>query len=204
MKEKIGQGRQRKTKDPCETCFLHRDRCLCAFIPRLHLNTKLSLIIHAKELKRTTNTGVLATKALANSSVFVRGQIGNHLELSSLLHPAYRPMLLYPVEGAIELTREFVIQSELPVHLIVPDGNWRQASKVHYRHPELRDVPRVTIKNPNRDRHRLRTETTEEGMATLQAIAYALRVIEGESVGNELLKLYQLKLDRTLEGRGLR
>ena len=40
-----------------------------------------------------------------------------------------------------------------------------------------------------------------EGMATLQAIAYALGVIEGSSVQNELLKLYHLKLEKTLLGR---
>ncbi len=40
-------------------------------------------------------------------------------------------------------------------------------------------------------------------MATLQAIAHGLGVIEGVLVGAQLMKLYQAKIERTLIGRGL-
>jgi hypothetical protein len=39
-------------------------------------------------------------------------------------------------------------------------------------------------------------------MATLQAIAHGLGVIEGDLVKAQLMKLYQAKLERTLLGRG--
>lgn len=193
---------KRKTQDPCEGCGLHRDLCLCALIPRLTLQTRLSLVIHQSELRRTTNTGTLAVRALVNSQVFVRGQIGKPLDLSSNLTADYRSVLFYPSDNAVELTTEFVQESPLPIQLIVPDGNWRQASKVHYRHSELKDLPRVMIKSANPETQHLRAESTREGMATLQAIAFAMGVIEGESVKSELLSLYKLKLERTLRGRG--
>lgn len=183
---------------------MHRDRCLCEFIPVIETKTRVTLVIHAKELKRTTNTGILATRALTNSQVLIRGVKDESLELTELLNPVYRPVLFFPTEDAIEFTQEFMKQSDLPIHLIVPDGNWRQASKVHHRHAELSGIPRVMIKLPNTDLHHLRKETTAEGMATLQAIAHALGVIEGDKVKEQLLRLYQLKLERTLEGRGVR
>jgi hypothetical protein len=40
-------------------------------------------------------------------------------------------------------------------------------------------------------------------MATLQAIAHALGVIEGDHVKAQLLQLYRTKLARSLAGRGL-
>jgi hypothetical protein len=40
-------------------------------------------------------------------------------------------------------------------------------------------------------------------MATLQAIAHGLGVIEGDLVKGQLMKLYQAKLEQTLLGRGL-
>jgi hypothetical protein len=40
-------------------------------------------------------------------------------------------------------------------------------------------------------------------MATLQAIACALGVIEGDLVKAQLMKLYHAKLEQTLIGRGL-
>ena len=181
---------------------MHHDRCLCDIIPRLETKTRLSLVIHTKELRRTTNTGTLAAKALSNSQVLIRGKIGERLDLKPLLTDNYRQILFYPSEDAVELTSEFVGQSPLPIQLIVPDGNWRQAGKVHLRHPELADVQRVAITVPNTAALHLRAESTSFGMATLQAIAHAYGIIEGDHVKDALLRLYQTKLERTLEGRG--
>ena len=58
------------------------------------------------------------------------------------------------------------------------------------------------IKTPNTETQHLRAESSKEGMATLQAIAHAMGIIEGDSVKNELLQLYKHKLEKTLQGRG--
>lgn len=195
--------RKRKTKDPCPECFLNRQLCICHVFPLLNLKTRICLVIHAKELKRTTNTGRLAIKSLVNSEMRVRGATKESLDLSDLITSNYRTLLFYPSDDAAELNKELVAQDSRPIQLIVPDGNWRQASKVHYRHHELKDIPRVMIKTPNTSKLHLRAENTLEGMATLQAIAHALGVIEGDSVKQALLDLYNAKLERTLQGRGL-
>jgi DTW domain-containing protein YfiP len=153
-------------------------------------------------MKRTTNTGLLATQALLNSEVLVRGLQPTPLDLTSLLTPQYRTLLFYPSNTAQDLTPEYVQQDPRPIQLLVPDGNWRQASKVNTRHPELKDIPRVMIKAPNLSTQHLRSETTEEGMASLQAVAEAFGVIEGLQVRNALMDLYQAKLTATLIGRG--
>ena len=181
---------------------MHRDRCFCDLIPRLETKSKLSLIIHSKELKRATNTGSLAVKALVNSEMYVRGRIGEDLDLSNLDLPDYQTLLLYPSDDAVELTPELIAKSQKPVHLIVPDGNWRQASKVHTRHTELQHIQRVIISGINTGEKHLRAEHTEYGMATLQAIAHAFGIIESEDAKRALLDLYELKLQRTLQGRG--
>ncbi len=194
--------RKRKSKDPCSECFLNRSLCLCHLIPKLTLATRLCLVVHTKELKRTTNTGRLAVKALTNSEMLIRGLDHETLDLSNLLTPDYRTLLFYPSEEAAELTKEFINQDSRPIQLIVPDGNWRQASKVHYRHHELKNIPRVKIGEAPPETHYLRLESKAEGMATLQAIAKALGVIEGPEIEEQLLRLYRAKLERTLIGRG--
>lgn len=194
---------KRKTQDPCEGCSLHRDLCLCADIPKLQTKSRLSLVIHAKEMKRTTNTGLLATRALMNSEVFVRGLKDRPLDLSPSLTNDYDHLLFYPCEGALDISAFMRTHAGRPIHLIVPDGNWRQASKVAIRHEELRHLPRVMIQTPNRDVQHLRAETTDVGMATLQAIALAFGVLESPEVEEALTRLYRLKLERTLRGRGI-
>lgn len=197
-------NRQRKTKKPCEACGLHLERCLCALIPRLDLRTRICLVIHRRELKRTTNSGGLAVRALVNSEMRVRGsQDREVLDLSDLLELPYRSLLFYPGEGAQELTPQLVAQSPLPIQLIVPDGNWRQASKVGIRHPELSALPRVKLSAINTATQHLRKEHRPEGMSTLEAIARALAIIEGDEKVQPLFELYQEKLKRTLAGRGI-
>lgn len=187
----------------CPVCHFPSSLCICAAIPRIELRTRVCLVIHTSELTRRTNTGLLAMKALTNGEMRVRGKTIDALDLSDLLTPQYQTWLLYPSRDAVELTPELLGRGSPPVQLIVPDGNWRQAGKVHYRHRELRNVPRVMISAPNTSKFRLRHQHRREGMATLQAIAHALGIIEGVSVKDELLKLYQLKLKQTLVIRGL-
>ncbi len=185
---------------------MHLDRCFCAMIPRLDFKTKLSLIVHYKELKRTTNTGQLAVRALVNSEMLIRGEFTNGtapLDLTRCLSDRYEAVLFFPSESAIELNEDFVNKQTKPIQLIVPDGNWRQASKVAIRHQEIAHLPRVMIREPNLEQLHLRAETTIEGMATLQAIAHAFGVLEGPEARQALLELYHQKLHRTIEARGI-
>lgn len=225
-------NRKRKTREPCDGCALHKSLCICGMMPSLNLSTCVSLVVHHRELKRTTNTGRLALRVLRNSSMHIRGlrevgrnnidrNTGEHkaLDLSCLLEGGYQPLLFYPSDDAVELTSEYVAHlrassrhddgSARPIRLIVPDGNWRQASKVAIRHPELAGVPRVILKGFGplssgglSSTAVMRTETKPEGMATLEAIAHALRVIEGEEVYKALIGVYHAKLSATLAGRG--
>ena len=194
---KSSASRSRKTKDPCEGCGLHRARCICALTPRLDLKTRLTLIVHAKELKRTTNSGRLAARALVNSDMVVRG-------LGQVLVPlkaGYRPLLLFPSDNARELTAELVAESALPVQLLVPDGNWRQASKVALRQPELAGAERVMISRINEADQHLRRENHPAGMSTLEAVVFAMRVLEGEEAFQQLREFYFAKLKATIAGR---
>lgn len=195
-----GKTRGRKTKDPCPGCALRKELCICGSMPRLDLATRLTLIVHAKELKRTTNTGRLAARALVNSEVVVRGL--GPVDLGAKILPGYRPLFFYPAPGALELTPELIKESALPVQLLVPDGNWRQAAKVRARHPEISHIPCVMIGAVNASEAHLRAEHLEYGMSTLEAVAKAMRVLEGDAVFEALNGFYRAKLDATLKGRG--
>lgn len=192
-----------KAKQRCLTCGSSLTLCMCAELPRLELRTKIALVIHRHEVLRSSNTGMLAVRALANSELRIRGETRRTLDLSDLLSPDYRSLLYFPSAEAVELTPELVAEDARPIQLIVPDGTWRQARKIHSRQHELRQVPRVKISAPNVATFHLRAQSRPEGMATLLAIASALGVIEGEAVAMQLLRLYQARVARTLGARGL-
>jgi DTW domain-containing protein len=172
-------------------------------IPRIELRTKICLVIHHRELSRSSNTGLLALRALVNSEMRIRGEAREALDLKDLITPQYRTFLLYPAGDAMELDNALVMQEPTPIQLLVPDGTWRQARKIHSRHAELKELPRVKISALNNSTFQLRAQSKPERMATLQAIAEGLGIIEGDLVRAQLMKLYQAKIERTLRGRGI-
>jgi len=131
----------------------------------------------------------------------VRGAIGGSPDLSGLLNSKYESFVLYPSDDALELA---TIRSNKPIQLIVSDGNWRQASKINTRCSELRHLPRVKVSHLNGASQHLRKEHFATGFSTLEAIAYALGILEGKEVGESLMTLYRAKLNATLAGRGVR
>ncbi len=194
--------------------------------------TKVTLVIHHRELKRTTNTGKLLVAALENSEMIVRGlkevkiqesrkefnrssneglnnTIGGDkchkfFVASAMVSPNYQPLLFFPYENSAELTPEFLKKFQdmnRPFQLIVPDGNWRQASKVGTRQPELALVPRIKLMNRPDSKNFMRAEHTSFGMSTLEAVALALGIIENSGVQQTLTELYLRKLEATIKGR---
>ena len=172
-------------------------------MPKIELRTKICLVIHHRELSRNSNTGLLAVRALVNSEIRIRGEGKETLNLKDCLSPQYRTFLFYPSDDALELNDDLVARERKPIQLMVPDGTWRQVRKMSYRQDELRSLPRVKISASNNSTYQLRAQSKPDRMATLQAIAYGLGVIEGEPVRDLLMRLYHTKIERTLIGRGM-
>jgi DTW domain-containing protein YfiP len=184
----------------CGRCRMHQSLCVCALIPTLTTRTRVLLVIHRAEDRKPTNTGRLATECLVNSEVVVRGH--REAETASLpIAEGTQPVLLYPAEDAVPLAD---LRLERPVTLIVPDGNWRQASKVRNRVPGMREVPCATLPpSPDkRSAYRLRVEAHDHGLATIEAIARALGILEGAAIEEALLLPFRAMVERTLWARG--
>jgi DTW domain-containing protein YfiP len=176
--------------------------CVCALIPspRIETRTRLVLLIHRFEDRKPTNTGRLAAECLASSVVVVRGHESQPTPAFSS-DPAAQPLLLFPHEGAIPLA-DMRLEPGRPVTLFVPDGNWRQASKVRQRVPGLRDVPCVCLPAGEPSIYRLRAEAHEAGLSTIEAIGRAMGLLEGEPVRRALDRVFRAMVERTLWSRG--
>ncbi len=190
----------------CVRCMMHASLCICTLIPRLETRTRVMLVIHRAEIRKPTNTGVLATHCLENSEVHVRGREGEPSQ-ELTWPPGYRPLLLFPHDTeSLPLDASFVETPGPPFALIVPDGNWRQASKVRARVPGLRTVPCVHLPLGAPSIYRLRSEAQPTGLATMEAIARALEVLEGAERGprirTEIEIVFRAMVERTLWVRG--
>jgi DTW domain-containing protein YfiP len=178
---------------------MHGSLCVCALIAPVETRTRLVLVIHHTEARKPSNTGRLAAACLPNSAIVVRG-LERAPSAPFAFGPEAQPLFLYPHEEAVPLTR--FARSDAPVTLIVPDGNWRQASKVRNRVEGLRDVPCVTLPPDTPSIYRLRTEAHDHGLATIEAIARAMGILEGPHVRGALEHVFRAMVERTLWSRG--
>jgi DTW domain-containing protein YfiP len=183
----------------CRLCRMHQLLCVCDLLPRLETRTRVVLVIHKKEERKPTNSGLLATRCLSNSEVLVRGRMGQP-EPDFAAHPERQLLLLFPHETAVPIG-DFA-QSSRPVTLIVPDGTWRQAAKVSHRLPGLGGAPYVTLPPDAPTLYRLRAELHQGRLATLEAIARALGILEGAEVRQALERIFRVMVERTLWMRG--
>jgi len=186
----------------CSTCHMHATLCICELVPRLEARTRLSLLVHYREARKPTNTGLLAARCLPGSEVGIVGDRARPLALP-LIRPGELGLLLSPDEDAVPLAQ--YAGSDQPLVLVVPDGSWRQAGKMRRRVPGLAELPCVTLP-PTRTTYRLRAEPRSGGLATLEAIAHALGILEGDrgaAIEAAMLSVFRVMVDRTLWLRGI-
>lgn len=184
----------------CGRCRMHLSICVCALIPTIATRTRLLLLIHRIEERKTTNTGQLAALCLTNSEIVRRGDRTDS-EPPLTLDPASQPLLVFPHDDAKPLST--FASLDRPITLIVPDGTWRQAFKARKRVPQLDTVPCVTLPLGDASTYRLRTELHPGGLSTLEAIARAMGILEGPEVEGAILRVFRIMVDRTLWSRGV-
>jgi DTW domain-containing protein YfiP len=183
----------------CATCHMHATLCICDLVPRLDVRTRLSLLIHYREERKPTNSGLLAARCLPGSSVGIVGDRDRPLELP-LVRAGERGLLMFPADDAVPI--EQYAGSHQPLVLIVPDGNWRQAGKMRRRVPGLDALPCVALPATTTN-YGLRAEHRAGGLATLEAIAHAVAILERDpTIQTAMLGVFRVMVDRTLWLRG--
>jgi len=190
----------------CEVCRLHHAVCVCGDLPRLDIATRLIVVMHHNEQFKPTNTSRLAVACLSGAEITVRrkpDREGNAPLVDEageeLLPRVDRPAVLFPASDAVPLDEVADHPDRRPRTLLVPDGTWRQAVRLRRRTPGLRDVPTVTLPTGRPTGYRVLRRTKGEGrLSTLEAIARALGILEGDHVREALETLFHVVVDRHL------
>jgi DTW domain-containing protein len=118
--------------------------------------------------------------------------------------PGSQTLLLFPHAEAQPL--EDWRGAGRPVTLVVPDGTWRQAKKARRRVAGLADLPCVSLPLAGPSAYRLRHAARPNRLATIEAIARALQILEGPTEGDEIQRrldhIFRVMVDRTLWTNG--
>ncbi len=193
-----------KQSPRCIRCRMHASLCLCEAIPTFDLSTRVVLVMHNLERAKTSATGPLALRCLANSELRVHGRKDRPLDLTALFTEERRVLSLFPTEGAPLLCAEFLAKDKRPVTLVVPDGNWGQALQMMRRIPGLPAAENVRLPMGERSRWTLRRQFREDGLSTFEAVARAVGIIESKAAEAAMEALFERMVKTVEKARGPR
>src|SRR3954469_24151997 len=129
----------------CPACRLPRWLCVCAHAPRVATRTPVLLVVHVHDLGRSSNTVRLLALAVRDATLVCHGKFPAPADPASHVPAGATPVVLFPGHGARPLTPELVASLPSPPALVVPDGNWRQASNMVRRLPLLAGAVKVAL-----------------------------------------------------------
>ncbi len=184
----------------CEGCALRPPACLCGEVVALPVRTRVVLLTHHAERRKSTNTGRLVVLALQGAEIRVRGERDAPARAPL---PEGRRLLLFPHPEARELAPEDGLGAG--VVLLVPDGNWNQARRIFRRDPDARGAECVALPPGAPSRYGLRRAPREGTVSTLEAVARALRLLEGpegEEIDRRLTEILGTFVTRSLGAAG--
>ena len=186
----------------CIRCRMRLCLCVCELFPSRTLSNGLLVLIHEREYWKPSNTGHLARLISPQAKVVVWRYPTVRGKSLSLLESNKQPVVLFPSEGAEEFS-SYRKRIKGKVQLIVPDGSWRQARKIIVRDTHLRTLPRVQLACTSLpSNYQLRQERRKGGMATFEAIARALGILESPTLQKEMEFAFSCMVERILWTRG--
>lgn len=195
-----------KSIDRCERCEIHRPYCFCSALKPIQTKMHLTVLMHTRERRLTTNTARLALAILPHSKLVWRGLVHDPVDAQDCIKEGFQSLFLFPYEHAEPLSVDILDSISLPINLIVPDGSWRQAAKFGKRITGLQsprnNVRWVKLPPGPPSQYFLRKEPTPESVCTFEAIARAIGILESAGIQKEMEKIFQLKVQRTLQTRG--
>lgn len=176
--------------EACERCLWQRRVCLCADIPTVPTRTRVVIVRHHSERNRSSNSGRLANLALPNSEIVEHGGFGGLAKLP----PLDRAWLVFPEGEPMEAMPPDV---EPPRQLVVLDATWSQARRMFRKLDALRGLRLLRLPAGSEPPGpRLRESPALDRVSTIEAIAGALRLVEGDLVATPLEALFALAVQR--------
>ena len=163
------------TREMCYRCFWPQAHCWCASLVPMPTRTRFVLLMHPKEWKQEkAATGRLTHLCLADSEVHMAFACDGHPAVQAILRdPDSFPVLLYPGEGARNLSRGELAEADLGgrrLVVFVLDATWGGARKMLKLSPGLQRLPRVVFTATAPSRYVIKRQPQEGCLSTLEAV----------------------------------
>ena len=190
-------------KNRCQRCRLLVEKCICQKLVRIDSSLQINLLLHAKEMGRVSNSGLIATRVISSIAETHYGTEDYRFRPEDIYKPNMENLVLYPeASKSLESYKKDGLDPTR-LNLIVPDGNWPQANSMTKKLVITGKYKPVKLGHPVGGRYWLRLDHNHEaGISTLEAIATAFEVFGLISESNKLREALEHFVHQSLIIRG--
>jgi len=182
----------------CLRCRLALSSCWCAASTTQRTRAELILLQHPREARNPIGTARMAHLSVADSQIRIGIQFAEDpAVLAMLADPTRRSVVLYPSPNA--RPAEELQDSETPLRIFVLDGTWWQAKKLWQANPWLQALPAYRLTPQTAGQYRIRREPAAHCLATIEAVAQLLDVLDGQQGQHaSLLEPFHVMVERQI------
>lgn len=197
----------------CQQCSKPEAACLCQFLSQQSNTIAVIILRHPDEVTKAIGTAKLAGLGLRKSKVVTSLEI-TETEVRRLLAElsCSEPLLIYPQplnddspHYVYDFEKERFTSATLNKHydsIILLDGTWRNTRELLHRNEWLKNTATLNLMNVAESRYRIRQAKQEGALATIEAVAYALALLDDSFKASKLLLPFEKMIEFQIEKMG--
>ena len=174
----------------CDICQYPLQTCVCSAISKVRNNTNILILQDKNELKNAKNTARLLALSLTNIELIQSDDTGSMDILKKLCSDEPSSVaLVFPSNKSKGFESQFPPikiasnnSNQAIKNLLFIDGTWRKAKRLFLSHDWLQSIPSFHFEQELQGKYRIRKTSIDNGLSTLEAVAYALDRKEDISV----------------------
>ncbi|MBL4940821.1 MAG: DTW domain-containing protein [Colwellia sp.] len=181
----------------CLSCQRPVKACICAFFCEINNEIPVLVLQHPSEVKQSKGTVALLQHSLNFCQVIVGENFTEHTGLNEIL-TQHQVLLLYPGEQAVDVSlvasfftqKGKIIEKQKPPLLIMLDGTWKKTYRMFMLSKNLHSLSQVCLPDflANNGQYLIRKVAKNNALSSLEAVCYALALLEGELTENGITK----------------
>jgi DTW domain-containing protein YfiP len=171
----------------CPVCLRAAASCICRWIAPLAHAVDVLILQHPLEVHNAKGSARLLHLSLPNSRMLTGEQFAPQ-DLAELLAGKHN-VLLYPdTPGDRSLgiapppaPDPAILLDPARLRLVVLDATWRKSRKMLYLNPQLKQLPRLPLRDTPASHYLIRKAHAPGQLSTLEATCYALMQLEQDA-----------------------
>jgi len=197
----------------CQRCKKPEQVCLCSYLDPQENAKAVIILRHPDEKSKALGTASLVEFGLSRATI-VDALYSHHQDIRDLLlrFSCTEPLLIYP-EPLSEEYPHYVYDFEkdrftsLALQkaydsIILLDGTWRNTRELLHCNSWLKQLPSLSLVNLGQSRYRIRQAKQEGAVATIEAVAFALSLLDETFQADKLIKPFEKMIEFQIERMG--